>query len=69
MTKPLHSARTGSASNAAYHVVYREGQYKVFDKAQRFRCSFATMPAAQAYIDMRTAGHRTAASLEAQTAN
>ena len=55
MTKPLHSARTGSASNAAYHVVYREGQYKVFDKAQRFRCSFATMPAAQAYIESRTA--------------
>ena len=55
MHRKLNSARTGSANSAAYHIVYREGQYKVFDKAQRFRVGFATLPAAQAYIDSRTA--------------
>jgi hypothetical protein len=55
MTKQLHSARTGSARAADYHIVYRDGMYKVYDKAQRFRVSFATIPAAQAYIDGRTA--------------
>lgn len=65
MTKQLHSARTGSARPAEYHIVYKDGRYKVFDKAQRFRVSFATPDAANAYIEQRTAGHRTAASLEA----
>jgi hypothetical protein len=55
--RKLNATRTGSASSAAYHIVYRDGQYKVFDKAQRFRLGFATLPAAQAYIDMRSA-HR-----------
>ena len=45
--------------------MYKDGRYKVFDKAQRFRVSFATPDAANAYIEQRTAGHRTAASLEA----
>ena len=67
MLRKLNATRTGSVSSAAYHIVYREGQYKVFDKAQRFRVGFATLPAAQAYIDMRAAGHRTATTPEAQT--
>lgn len=51
----LHSTRTGSASSAAYHIVFKDGQYRVFDKAGRFRVGFATLPAAQTYIDLRTA--------------
>ena len=52
MTKPLHSsARTGSGSSAAYHIAYRDGLYRVFDKAGRFRVGFATLPAAKAYIE------------------
>ncbi|MGB2787900.1 MAG: hypothetical protein WBC13_01065, partial [Dokdonella sp.] len=54
-TRHLHSSRTGSAKAADYHIVFKDGQYKVFDKAQRFRLSFATMPAAQSYIESRTA--------------
>ena len=54
----LHSSRTGSARPAEYHIVFRDGMYKVFDKAQRFRVSFATMPAAQTYIESRSAPHR-----------
>ncbi len=53
----LHSSRTGSARPAEYHIVFRDGMYKVFDKAQRFRVGFATLPAAQAYIESRTASH------------
>ena len=45
--------------------MYKDGRYKVFDKAQRFRVSFATPDAANAYIEQRTAGHHLAASLEA----
>ena len=37
MTKPLHNARTGSARPAEYHIVFRDGMYKIFDKAQRSR--------------------------------
>lgn len=56
--RKLHStAPHGSASSAAYHIVYKDGQYKVFDKAQRFRVGFTTLPAAQAYIESRTASH------------
>lgn len=54
-TRHLHSSQTGSAKTADYHIVFKDGQYKVFDKAQRFRLSFATMPAAQSYIESRTA--------------
>lgn len=53
-TRHLHSSRTGSARAAEYHIVYRDGVYKVFDKAGRFRLSFATLPAAQTYIESRT---------------
>lgn len=54
MTLHKHNAtRTGSARTAnadAYHITYKDGMYKVFDKAGRFRISFATLPAAQTYI-------------------
>lgn len=54
MIKPLHSSRTGSASSAAYHITFKDGMYRVFDKAGKFRVGFATLPAAQTYIDGRT---------------
>ncbi len=60
MTKPLHNARTGSARPAEYHIVFRDGMYKIFDKAQRFRCSFATPAAANAYVASRTASRSNA---------
>lgn len=57
MLRKLNSTRTGSSHRPApdYHIIYRDGMYKVFDKAQRFRCSFATPDAANAYIEQRTA--------------
>lgn len=67
MLRKLNATRTGSANSAAYHIVYKDGQYRVFDKGGKFRIGFATLPAAQAYIDMRATGHRTATTLEAQT--
>ena len=67
MLRKLNATRTGSANAAAYHIVYKDGQYRVFDKGGKFRIGFATLPAAQTYIDMRAAGHRTATTPEAQT--
>jgi len=59
MTLHKHNAtRPGSArpANAGdYHIAYKDGMYKVYDKAGRFRLSFATLPAAQTYISQRTA--------------
>lgn len=37
-----------------YSILEKGGVYKVFDKNEHFRCSFATRQAAQAYIDQRT---------------
>ena len=55
MTKQLHSARTGSARPAEYTIKQADGRFRIYDKQQRFRCAFATLPAAQAYIESRTA--------------
>lgn len=55
MIKPLHSTRLGSAKSADYHIVFKDGMYRVFDKAGKFRVGFATLPAAQTYIDGRAA--------------
>ena len=37
-----------------YTILERNGVFKVYDRNQHFRCSFATRQAAQAYIDQRT---------------
>ena len=37
-----------------YTIVEKDGAYKVFDRNQHYRCSFATRTGAQAYIDERT---------------
>lgn len=65
MLRKLNATRTGSASSAAYHIVYKDGLYRVFDKSGKFRLGFATPDAANAYIEQRTAGHHTAATQEA----
>jgi hypothetical protein len=38
---------------AVYTIVEKDGAFKVFDRNQHYRCSFATRAAAQAYIDQR----------------
>ncbi len=53
----LHSARTGSAKPAEYTIRQQGGRFRIYDKQQRFRCEFATMPAAQAYIEARATAH------------
>ena len=51
--KTLNTARTGNngTRKADYHIVEQAGRFKVFDAAGRFRLTFATREAAQAYID------------------
>jgi len=51
--KTLNTARTGdnATRKANYHIVEQAGRFKVFDGAGRFRLTFATRDAAQAYID------------------
>ena len=49
----LHSSRTGSARPAEYTIRQQSGRFRIYDKQQRFRCEFATLPAAQAYIEAR----------------
>ena len=53
MTKPLHS----SAKPAEYTIRQQSGRFRIYDKQQRFRCEFATLPAAQAYIEARATAH------------
>ena len=66
--RKLHStAPHGSASSAAYHIVFKDGQYRVFDKAGKFRVGFATLPAAQTYIDMRSGANRPAQPAPSQS--
>ena len=66
----IRNTSTSTASSAAYHIVFKDGQYKVFDKAGRFRVGFATLPAAQTYIVQRSGApsHNKALSDEGQTA-
>ncbi len=61
-----NSTRTGSARPAEYTIKQQAGQWRIYDKQQRFRCSFATLPAAQAYVAMRTPTHQGNASTEQQ---
>lgn len=50
-----HINRTSShVDKPELHIIEKGGIYKVYDKNQHFRCSFATRAAAQAYIDGRT---------------
>lgn len=59
--KTFNSTRTGNdrSRKADYHIVEQAGRFKVYDAAGRFRLTFATREAAQAYIDGKHAidGH------------
>ncbi len=46
--------RTQTKTRPEYSILEKGGVFKVFDRNQHFRCSFATRAAAQAYIDQRT---------------
>lgn len=48
-----NTVRTGNdqTRKGDYHIVEQAGRFKVFDAAGRFRLTFATREAAQAYID------------------
>ena len=47
-----HQTRT--TTRPEYSIKESGGVFKVFDRNQHYRCSFATRAAAQAYIDQRT---------------
>lgn len=65
MIKPLHNSRTGSARAAEYTIKQANGRFRIYDRQSRFRCEFATLPAAQAYIESRSAAsHNNALSDE-----
>lgn len=44
---------TQTKTRPEYTIVEKDGAYKVFDRNQHYRCSFATRQGAQAYIDQR----------------
>ena len=45
--------RTRTGARPEYSII-EKAVFKVFDKNEHFRCSFATRQAAQAYIDQHT---------------
>ncbi len=45
--------KTQTKARPEYTILEKGGVFKVFDRNQHFRCSFATRAAAQAYIDQR----------------
>jgi hypothetical protein len=47
-----HQTRT--TTRPEYSIKESGGVFKVFDRNQHYRCSFATRTGAQAYIDERT---------------
>ena len=51
--RKLNSTKAGTAKSADYHITFVNGRYRIYDKQQRFRCEFATLPAAKTYIDSR----------------
>ena len=46
--------RTHTGAKPEYSIKESGGVFKVYDRNQHYRCSFATRVAAQAYIDQRT---------------
>lgn len=47
----MKTGRTSTHAKPEYSIVEKAGVFKVFDRNQHYRCSFATRQAAQAYID------------------
>ena len=60
--------RTQTKARPEYSILEKGGVFKVFDRNQHFRCSFATRQAAQAYIDQRTGKEDQPAAQAAQMA-
>ena len=60
--------RTQTKARPEYSILEKGGVFKVFDRNQHFRCSFATRQAAQAYIDQRTGKVHQPAAQAAQMA-
>jgi hypothetical protein len=58
--------QTSNHKRPDLRIVEKSGVFKVFDKNDHFRCSFATREGAQAYIDLRT-GVRPTQAAQAQT--
>lgn len=54
-----NTVRAGNdrSRKADYHIVEQAGRFKVYDAAGRFRLTFATREAAQAYIDGKHASN------------
>ncbi len=48
------------AEQSDYHIVERDGQYKVFDKRGHFRIGYPTRQQAEQYINERSKPHATA---------
>jgi len=46
--------RTHTGAKPEYSIKESGGVFKVYDRNQHYRCSFATRVGAQAYIDERT---------------
>ncbi len=44
---------TTQTKRPEYTIVEKDGAFKVFDRNQHYRCSFATRQGAQAYINER----------------
>ena len=51
MNPSTSSGTTRNTRKADYHIVEQAGRFKVYDGAGRFRLTFGTREAAQAYID------------------
>jgi len=46
-------SKTQTKERPEYKIVEKDGSFKVFDRNQHYRCSFATRQGAQAYINER----------------
>ena len=46
-------SKTSTKARPEYSILEKGGVFKVYDKNEHFRCSFATRAAAQGYIDQR----------------
>lgn len=46
-------SKTQTKTRPEYSILEKDGVFKVFDRNQHYRCSFATRQGAQAYINER----------------
>lgn len=53
----MHKRPANRHAQPEYRIVEQGGLFKVYDRNEHYRCSFATLAAAQAYVDVRTGKH------------